>query len=85
MIDAHGDDPITWVRCPECGAKTRVKIREDTILRNFPLFCPKCKRTFLIDAQHCRIECLSEPDAQTQSPTKTKTVVSAFTCKGRDI
>ena len=25
-----------------CGNKTRVQIREDTELKNFPLFCPKC-------------------------------------------
>lgn len=32
-----------FIRCPVCGNKTRDKIREDTILKNFPLFCPKCK------------------------------------------
>lgn len=31
-----------WVRCPICGCKTRTKVRGDTILENFPLFCPKC-------------------------------------------
>ncbi|QUH20560.1 cysteine-rich KTR domain-containing protein [Alkaliphilus sp. B6464] len=33
-----------WVMCPVCQNKTRLKIREDTILENFPLFCPKCKQ-----------------------------------------
>ena len=33
-----------WIRCPVCGNKTRDKIREDTILENFPLFCPQCKQ-----------------------------------------
>jgi DNA-directed RNA polymerase subunit M/transcription elongation factor TFIIS len=32
-----------FIRCPVCGNKTRDKIREDTVLKNFPLFCPKCK------------------------------------------
>lgn len=27
-----------FIRCPICGNKTRDKIREDTILKNFPLF-----------------------------------------------
>ena len=31
--------------------KTRDKIREDTILKNFPLFCPKCKSECLIDIE----------------------------------
>lgn len=38
-----------WVLCPVCKSKTRVKARKDTVLLNFPLFCPKCKREVLID------------------------------------
>ena len=30
-----------FIRCPICGNKTRDKIREDTILKNFPLFLIK--------------------------------------------
>ncbi|HAT0460427.1 TPA: conjugal transfer protein, partial [Staphylococcus aureus] len=26
--------------CPVCGNKTRLKIREDTELKKFPLYCP---------------------------------------------
>lgn len=33
-----------WIRCPVCGNKTRDKIREDTILKNYPLYCPKCRQ-----------------------------------------
>ena len=25
-----------WILCPVCGCKTRLKIREDTVLENFP-------------------------------------------------
>ena len=32
-----------WIRCPICNSKTRTKVYEDTVLLNFPLFCPKCK------------------------------------------
>ena len=38
-----------WITCPVCGGKTRVKVREDTILLKFPLFCPKCKKETIID------------------------------------
>ena len=31
-----------WIRCPECGGKTRTQVREHTLLEDFPLFCPKC-------------------------------------------
>ena len=56
-----------WILCPRCGGKTRVKIQEDTKLENFPLFCPKCKGTFLISADHNIVEYETEPDAKTQS------------------
>lgn len=42
-------DKVTeWIRCPFCGNKTRLRIREDTELNNFPLYCPKCKQESLI-------------------------------------
>ena len=41
-----------WIMCPICGNKTRDKIREDTELKNFPLYCPKCKQESLIDAKN---------------------------------
>ena len=56
-----------WVLCPVCGNKTRDKIRKDTILRNFPLYCPKCKRESLIAAKELNITVIKEPDAKTQS------------------
>lgn len=38
-----------WVPCPICGCKTRTKVNEDTVMINFPLFCPKCKKETLIN------------------------------------
>ena len=38
-----------WVRCPICGGKTRIKVYENTVLINFPLYCPKCKKETIID------------------------------------
>ena len=35
-----------WVLCPVCGAKTRLRLLRRTILQEFPLFCPKCRREF---------------------------------------
>lgn len=34
---------IEWILCPFCGSKTLLKIRYDTVLENFPLYCTKCK------------------------------------------
>lgn len=44
-----GREDSLWIRCPICGGKTRTKVYEDTVLVNFPLFCPKCKKEIRID------------------------------------
>ena len=56
-----------WLLCPICGYKTRLKIREDTELKNFPLFYPKCKQEVLISIKQFNMSVIKEPDAQTQS------------------
>ncbi|MCH1714089.1 MULTISPECIES: cysteine-rich KTR domain-containing protein [Lactococcus] len=43
--------------CPICGNKTRLKMREDTELKNFPLFCPKCRQEILIEITKFRRFC----------------------------
>ncbi|HAG42644.1 MAG TPA: conjugal transfer protein [Clostridium sp.] len=52
-----------WILCPVCHNKTRLKIREDTRLENFPLYCPKCKQETLISVQQMNIAVIKEPDA----------------------
>lgn len=56
-----------WLLCPVCKSKTRVRIRDDTILENFPLYCPKCKNETLINMISFRITVIKELDAKTQS------------------
>lgn len=58
---------IDWVRCPICNSKTRDKVREDTILKNYPLYCPKCKQETLVEVQNLKMKVITEPDAQPQS------------------
>jgi len=58
---------VQWILCPVCGGKTRNQIREDTELKKFPLFCPKCKQETLINVEKFNIVVIKEPDAQTQS------------------
>ena len=56
-----------WILRPNCGAKTRARLLPDTVLRNFPLFCPKCRQESIINAQNCRvIKIKVQPDAKTQ-------------------
>ena len=56
-----------WLLCTVCGNKTRLKLREDTVLEKFPLFCPKCKQETLIEAKNLKITVIKEPDTQMQS------------------
>lgn len=56
-----------WILCPVCGNKTRNRMREDTELKNYPLFCPKCKQETLIDARKLKVTVIKEPDAKIQS------------------
>ncbi len=37
-----------WARCLVCGNKTRTKVRADTAMVNFPLYCSKCKKETLV-------------------------------------
>ena len=60
-------DKVKWLLCPICKNKTRLKIREDTELINFPLYCPKCKQESLINIREFNITVIKEPDAKTQS------------------
>ena len=58
---------IEWLLCPICNSKTRIKLRCDTILEKFPLFCPKCKMETLISVKELHTTVIKEPDAKTQS------------------
>ncbi|BFL37947.1 cysteine-rich KTR domain-containing protein [Holdemania massiliensis] len=52
-----------WILCPICESKTRNQIRRDTILKNYPLYCPKCKQQSIIHAKDFIVTVVKEPDA----------------------
>ena len=45
-----------------CGNKTRNQIRDDTVLLNFPLYCPKCKQETLIEAKYLKVTVIDNRD-----------------------
>ena len=55
-----------WVLYPVCGAKTRLRLLERTVLRDLPLFCPKCRRESIISASNFQIENVYLPDTKAQ-------------------
>lgn len=62
-MDMH--NRTEWIRCPVCGNKTRLQIREDTELKNFPLYCPKCKQGNLIEAKDLRVTVVKRLEVET--------------------
>ncbi len=55
-----------WIRCPVCGSKTRNRMRKDTVMQNYPLFCPKCRQETLIEIRDMKLKIVREPDAKIQ-------------------
>ena len=55
-------DESRFILCPHCKAKTRVKITQDTVLKNFPLFCPKCKQETLVNVKKAKLSVIRMAD-----------------------
>jgi len=52
-----------WIKCPFCKGKTKVKVYSKTVLLNFPLFCPRCKREVEVNVVQLKMVISNEPDA----------------------
>jgi Zn-finger nucleic acid-binding protein len=59
-----------WILCPICGSKIRNKVTKDTILINYPLYCPKCRQETLIEAKNLQVIVIKEPDKLDAEPRK---------------
>lgn len=69
---------IEWLLCPVCGSKTWIKLRPDTVLENFPLFCPKCKKESLITVRKLHTTVITEPITRSGSEKKRAAAISDF-------
>lgn len=52
---------IEWIYSPIYGSKTHDRFRQDTVLKNYPLYCPKCKHETLIEVKNLQITVITEP------------------------
>ena len=59
---------VECILCPVCGSQTRNKVREDTVLKNYPLYCPKCRQETLIEAKNLQVTVITEPDTLDAEP-----------------
>lgn len=53
-----------WIHCPICRARTRTRIDKDTVLLNFPLYCPKCKKSIKIGVINLKLVVNEEQDSE---------------------
>lgn len=68
-----------WIKCHVCGNKTRLKVLQNTELKNFPLFCPKCKQETLINVKQLNISVIKEPEHRRRADnTQIKNAVIGF-------
>ena len=40
-----------WCGCPKCGNPKMLVVRTDTILKNFPAYCKKCKQESVVSRE----------------------------------
>ena len=60
----------SWLICPSCYGKTRTRVRINTVLANFSLYCPRCKQETVVNVENMNITIVKEPNAMMLSPTK---------------
>ena len=61
MKTADMFNDFQWLLCHVCGSKTRDRIKANTEMKNFPLYCPKCKKETIIAAVLCPKRWYSAP------------------------
>ena len=37
--------------CPQCGRKTPIRIYPNTVLRDFPLYCKRCRAVTIVNTE----------------------------------
>lgn len=78
------NDKGKWIRCSVCKNKARDRIREDTILTNYPLYYTKCKKETLINVKDVYSNCYQGIrciDAESMSVVTRNFIGSAFSMK----
>ena len=55
-------DTELWLKCPYCDRKTKTKVISKTVLLHFPLYCPWCRKEYLISLVGCNITVEKYPE-----------------------
>lgn len=65
ILTMQGDRAV----CPSCGRISAIRLRPDTALRNFPLYCRFCRRETIVNTVEPEPD--AEPLSQTQSQSRS--------------
>lgn len=49
-----------WIVCPLCQRNLQIKIYEDTVLLNSPVYCDSCQKEMIINVVKCRLQLINE-------------------------
>lgn len=49
-----------WIVCPLCQRNLQIKVYEDTVLLNFPVYCGSCQKEMIINVVKCRLQLKNE-------------------------
>ena len=41
-----------WIKCPKCGENMKFKLKQTTVIRDFLIYCHRCKKEFTVDVQN---------------------------------
>lgn len=63
-VEQFSVDESGWIHCPSCKCRTRTKIKPETVVRNFPVYCPKCKKEYSVDVEALQIQLSVEPKSR---------------------
>lgn len=58
MVDQMKKDH--WIVCPLCHSNLQIKIYEDTVLLNFPVYCSACQKELLVNVVKCMLRLSDE-------------------------
>ena len=56
-------DEQGWVHCPACARKTKTKVKLNTVMKYFPLYCSQCGQEITVDIEQMKLQLYCEPDA----------------------
>ena len=59
------------VHCPDCGQETSVRVCSNTVVLNFPLYCPHCKKHIMVDIMKFQMA-RSDADSKNQGNNSNK-------------